>query len=244
MSRASSTTRCSGSDWSGSISCSSTGGTMPSPRLPRGGRAGSTSCSAPARSTASARTNFDTPHAGAWSTAGMPLRRMQVQYSLLDSRAGERAWPRPRPSTASHLLCYGTVAGGFLGDRWLGAPEPARPLREPLADQIQADHRRFRRLGSVPGAAADAAPDRRPPRHRHRHGREPLRCSTGRRSPPSSSAPATARISRRISRSADLALEPTRTTPRSPPCWRSASGLAGDVYRRSSATAPAATARS
>ena len=22
------------------------------------------------------------------------------------------------------LLCYGTVAGGFLGDRWLGAPEP------------------------------------------------------------------------------------------------------------------------
>ena len=26
------------------------------------------------------------------------------------------------------LLCYGTVAGGFLGDRWLGAAEPAEPL--------------------------------------------------------------------------------------------------------------------
>jgi aryl-alcohol dehydrogenase-like predicted oxidoreductase len=23
------------------------------------------------------------------------------------------------------LFCYGTVAGGFLGDRWLGQPEPA-----------------------------------------------------------------------------------------------------------------------
>ena len=26
------------------------------------------------------------------------------------------------------LLCYGTVAGGFLSDRWLGEPEPAAPL--------------------------------------------------------------------------------------------------------------------
>ncbi len=26
------------------------------------------------------------------------------------------------------LLCYGTVAGGFLGERWLGAPEPDGPL--------------------------------------------------------------------------------------------------------------------
>jgi aryl-alcohol dehydrogenase-like predicted oxidoreductase len=26
------------------------------------------------------------------------------------------------------LLCYGTVAGGFLSDRWLGKDEPAPPL--------------------------------------------------------------------------------------------------------------------
>ncbi len=26
------------------------------------------------------------------------------------------------------LLCYGTVAGGFLSDRYLGAPEPEHPL--------------------------------------------------------------------------------------------------------------------
>src|SRR4029077_8001685 len=27
-----------------------------------------------------------------------------------------------------HLLVYGTVAGGFLADRWLGAPEPKPPF--------------------------------------------------------------------------------------------------------------------
>ena len=26
------------------------------------------------------------------------------------------------------LLCYGTVAGGFLSARWLGRPDPAEPL--------------------------------------------------------------------------------------------------------------------
>ena len=26
------------------------------------------------------------------------------------------------------LLCYGTVAGGFLSERWLGIPEPQEPF--------------------------------------------------------------------------------------------------------------------
>jgi aryl-alcohol dehydrogenase-like predicted oxidoreductase len=26
------------------------------------------------------------------------------------------------------LLCYGALAGGFLGERWLGRPEPSEPL--------------------------------------------------------------------------------------------------------------------
>ena len=29
---------------------------------------------------------------------------------------------------ASGCICYGSVAGGFLSDRWLGQPEPAQPL--------------------------------------------------------------------------------------------------------------------
>ena len=35
------------------------------------------------------------------------------------------------PAALAHdmvLLCYGSVAGGFLGDRWLGQPEPPHPL--------------------------------------------------------------------------------------------------------------------
>jgi aryl-alcohol dehydrogenase-like predicted oxidoreductase len=52
---------------------------------------------------------------------------MQVQYSLLDRRpAKSMADAALRNGVA--LFCYGTVAGGFLGEKWLGAPEPAGPL--------------------------------------------------------------------------------------------------------------------
>jgi hypothetical protein len=62
------------------------------------------------------------------------------------------------------LFCYGTVAGGFLGDRWLGAARAARAAREPLADQVQADHRRHRRLGSSSRRCCDHAARHRRPR--------------------------------------------------------------------------------
>ena len=72
-------------------------------------------------------TNFDTPHTAAILRAGVPLMSMQTQYSLLDTRPdnGLRAMCQAHDLV---LLCYGTVAGGFLGDRWLGAPEPTGPL--------------------------------------------------------------------------------------------------------------------
>ncbi|MET0429371.1 MAG: aldo/keto reductase [Microvirga sp.] len=75
-------------------------------------------------------TNFDTPHVRALLDAGVPLVSMQVQYSLLDRRPenGLVALARER---GVKLLCYGTVAGGFLSQRWLGAPEP----REPFANR-------------------------------------------------------------------------------------------------------------
>jgi aryl-alcohol dehydrogenase-like predicted oxidoreductase len=50
-----------------------------------------------------------------------------VQYSLLDRRPEKRMVA----AAAEHgvaLFCYGTVAGGFLGDRWLGAAEPGGAL--------------------------------------------------------------------------------------------------------------------
>ena len=56
--------------------------------------------------------------------AGVPLTSMQVQYSLLDSRPAKRMVEAAAANGVA-LFCYGTVAGGFLGDRWLGQPEPA-----------------------------------------------------------------------------------------------------------------------
>ena len=72
-------------------------------------------------------TNFDTDHMLEIVRAGVPLTTMQVQYSLLDRRP-ERRMAQAAAEHGVALLCYGTVAGGFLGDRWLGAKEPAEPL--------------------------------------------------------------------------------------------------------------------
>jgi aryl-alcohol dehydrogenase-like predicted oxidoreductase len=68
-------------------------------------------------------TNFDAPNTRAMLAAGVPLRSMQAQYSLLDRRA---AGPLASVCADSgmKLLCYGTVAGGFLSSRWLGVADP------------------------------------------------------------------------------------------------------------------------
>jgi aryl-alcohol dehydrogenase-like predicted oxidoreductase len=72
-------------------------------------------------------TNFDTRHVGEALAAGIPLAAMQVQYSLLDRRPENGFVELCRAHNVA-LLCYGTVAGGFLSDRWLGAAEPTAPI--------------------------------------------------------------------------------------------------------------------
>ncbi|RKF45413.1 aldo/keto reductase [Paraburkholderia fungorum] len=72
-------------------------------------------------------TNFDTAHTRELIDAGMPLVSMQVQYSLLDQRPSLSLAPFCEQA-GMKLLCYGTVAGGFLSERWLGVAEPAEPL--------------------------------------------------------------------------------------------------------------------
>ena len=68
-------------------------------------------------------TNFDTAALTALLDHGVPLVSHQVQYSLIDQRpAGamrELCAARGLP-----LLCYGALAGGFLSERYLGAPSP------------------------------------------------------------------------------------------------------------------------
>jgi aryl-alcohol dehydrogenase-like predicted oxidoreductase len=71
-------------------------------------------------------TNFDTPHVEALVAAGVPVVSHQVQYSLLDRRPAAAMVP----ACAAHgiqLLCYGSLAGGFFSDRWLGVDEPPFP---------------------------------------------------------------------------------------------------------------------
>jgi len=68
-------------------------------------------------------TNFDSAHLEAMIAAGVPIKTMQVQYSVLDNRpAAQMAALCERLGVS--LLCYGSVAGGFLSEKWLGKPEP------------------------------------------------------------------------------------------------------------------------
>ncbi|MFZ1338659.1 MAG: aldo/keto reductase [Paracoccaceae bacterium] len=72
-------------------------------------------------------TNFDTARTVEIIRSGVPLMSMQVQYSLLDARAERQLVPAALAHDMA-IFCYGSVAGGFLGDRWLGQPEPQHPL--------------------------------------------------------------------------------------------------------------------
>ncbi|HEY7288161.1 MAG TPA: aldo/keto reductase [Vicinamibacterales bacterium] len=68
-------------------------------------------------------TNVDTAHLHVVVASGIEVVSNQVSFSLLDQRAaGSLA-----PFCAAHdvrLLAYGTLAGGWLTERWHGAPEP------------------------------------------------------------------------------------------------------------------------
>ena len=66
-------------------------------------------------------TNFDTDHLGVVLASGIEVVSNQVCYSLLDQRAS-RDMTRLCESKGVKLLAFGTLAGGFLTERWLGAP--------------------------------------------------------------------------------------------------------------------------
>jgi len=71
-------------------------------------------------------TNFDTARVAAIADAGVSIASHQVQYSLLDHRPATTMTDACKARGIS-LLCYGSVAGGFLSERWLGVPEPPFP---------------------------------------------------------------------------------------------------------------------
>ncbi len=68
-------------------------------------------------------TNFDTDHLSVLLSCGHEIVSNQVCLSVLDPRAlGDMS--QLCMDSGVRLLAYGTLAGGFLGDRWLGADEP------------------------------------------------------------------------------------------------------------------------
>ena len=82
-------------------------------------------------------TNFDTAHLRVALASGVPLVSNQVSCSLIDRRARGGMAALCREFGLS-LLAYGTLAGGFLGERWVGAAEPRVP-----ATWSQMKYKRF-----------------------------------------------------------------------------------------------------
>jgi aryl-alcohol dehydrogenase-like predicted oxidoreductase/enamine deaminase RidA (YjgF/YER057c/UK114 family) len=68
-------------------------------------------------------TNFDAAHLGIVVHSGIKVVSNQVCFSLIDRRPSARL-TRLCLEHGVKLLAYGTVAGGFLTERWLGKPEP------------------------------------------------------------------------------------------------------------------------
>ena len=68
-------------------------------------------------------TNFNTEKTRTILESGVSLATTQVQYSLLDPRPEKQLLGLCREN-AMQLLCYGSLAGGFLSEGWLGQPDP------------------------------------------------------------------------------------------------------------------------
>lgn len=72
-------------------------------------------------------TNFDVPRLREIVDAGVPVIAHQVQYSVLDRRP-ERGMVEFCRERGIRLLAYGSLAGGFLTGRYVGASAPEGPL--------------------------------------------------------------------------------------------------------------------
>jgi aryl-alcohol dehydrogenase-like predicted oxidoreductase/enamine deaminase RidA (YjgF/YER057c/UK114 family) len=68
-------------------------------------------------------TNVDTAHLRVVVASGIEVVSNQVSFSLLDQRAAHLLTDYCRAHGVG-VLAYGTVAGGWLTERWLGQPEP------------------------------------------------------------------------------------------------------------------------
>lgn len=72
-------------------------------------------------------TNFDSIRIQKMLDAGVKITTNQVQYSVLDQRVQQNMTTLAEENNIPYL-CYGTVAGGFLSDRYLNTQDPLPPF--------------------------------------------------------------------------------------------------------------------
>lgn len=65
-------------------------------------------------------TNFDTKRLQEIISTGVKIKSIQIQYSLVDRRV-EKNMLEIAIKNNIQFYCYGTLAGGFLTNKWLGA---------------------------------------------------------------------------------------------------------------------------
>lgn len=69
-------------------------------------------------------TNFDTAHLRIALTSGIDIVSNQISYSLIDQRAKNNMTEICKEFDVK-ILAFGILAGGFLSEKWIGAPEPS-----------------------------------------------------------------------------------------------------------------------
>ncbi len=84
-------------------------------------------------------TNFDAAHLRIACASGIPIVSNQICHSVIDQRANGNI-QQVCEQYGVKLLAFGTLAGGFLSDRWLDSPEPAENA---LQTWSQMKYKRF-----------------------------------------------------------------------------------------------------
>ncbi|MGB5554246.1 MAG: aldo/keto reductase [Flavobacteriaceae bacterium] len=84
-------------------------------------------------------TNFDSAHLRIALASGIPIVSNQICHSVIDRRAnGDLA--KVCEEYQVKLLAFGTLAGGFLTEKWLNKPEPSQ---EDLKTWSEMKYKRF-----------------------------------------------------------------------------------------------------
>ena len=84
-------------------------------------------------------TNFDAAHLRVALASGIPIVSNQVSHSLIDQRASKDLKDVCEAYSVK-LLAFGTLAGGFLSEKWLNVSEPKM---DELATWSQMKYKRY-----------------------------------------------------------------------------------------------------